>query len=204
MKRIVAIGGLAAIVALVILNLVGIARYPGGPLRESKDGGVLWLDAWPSEWGGNVTSNSAAADWASTNGDLVFSTGLPADDWPWPAQVERITPIGAEGDLVMREALLLQPARSWVGTISGFGPLTADQQALLDGNFAPLPGTIASGVPRQQLVAVVRGSHPGPAAFAGFVIDYRVGPFTFRSVLHDALHACLGATAAERDCPETP
>ncbi len=202
-KRFLLVGALTTITAALVLNVAGLARFPGGPLREWKDGGVLWLDMWPSDWGNNSGGNTPEADWAVPGTDLVYASDLSPNDWPWPVEVERITPVDASGNLVIAPPLLLRPGGPRASDLSGLGPLTADQQALIDADLAPLPGTIQPGGDGWQIALTFQGPHQGPAGWEMLAVDYRVGPFSFRVIHHSAVHLCLGTTAAERTCPGT-
>src|SRR4029077_2731880 len=39
------------ITSLLALNVLGVLRYPGGPLREASADGILWLDTRPADEG---------------------------------------------------------------------------------------------------------------------------------------------------------
>ncbi len=204
MKRVLSAVALAVMAAALALNVAGVARFPGGPLREWRDGGLLWLDMWPSDWGNNPGGNGPEADWAVPGADLVYSSVLRPDDWPWPVEVERITPVDPSGGLVVSQALLLRPGAGRVSRLWVFGPLTADQQALLAADLAPLPGPVPPGGDGQQIALTLQSPQQGPAGWETLAVDYHVGPFSFRAIHHSALHLCLGTTAAERTCPGTP
>lgn len=202
MKRVVMVGA-AGIAALLVLNVAGISRFPGGPLREWKDGGVLWLDVWPSDWGSR-DFNAPEAEWARANAHYEYTSSLPTNDWPWPVEVERITPVTTSGDLAVAETRLVRPDRSEVGPLYAVGPLTPGQQAIIDADFAPLPGSARTGVTGTPFAITFHETRPGPAGWEALAVDYRVGPFSFRVVQHTALRLCVGTTVAERTCMPVP
>jgi hypothetical protein len=198
--RRIAVAAMCALAVLLVLNVVGVARYPGGPMRQDGADGPLWLDTWPSDWGNSPVGNTPEADWATTDTDLVFSTAWLTNRGAWPVTVERIIPAGVSGDLVTVDARVRADDTPY-DDLAAFGPLDDAGRATLAGHFATLPLVIPPGVER-QIALVVRGPKSGPAGFATLDVDYRVGPFAFRVVQHAGLEACLGATPEERDCPE--
>ena len=200
MRRRIAVVIAAAVVLVLALNVVGLARYPGGPLREKGSDGPLWLDTWPADWGNSSTGNGSGADWATTDTDLVFSIVWIANQGPWPVTVEGITPAGVSGDLVVTD-VRVRDADASAGDLWAFGPLDDAGRAILDSQYQALPVTLPAGSER-QVALVVRGATPGPAGFEALDVAYRMGPLTFRAVQHLGLEGCLGATVAERDCPD--
>lgn len=203
MRRVVTVGA-AGIAALLVLNVAGIARFPGGPLREWKDGGVLWLDVRPSDWGSSGDFNAPEAEWAQANADYEYTSALATNDWPWAVEVERITPMTTSGDLAVAETRLIRPDRAEDSVLNAVGPLTPDQQAIIDADFAPLPGSVGTGAVGKRFAITFHETRPGPAGWDTLAVDYRVGPFSFRVVQHTALRLCVGATVAERTCDQAP
>jgi hypothetical protein len=202
MKRLASVAG-AVVVMVVVLNVIGIARYPGGPLREPDADGPLWLDAPPpADQGSSTVGNTPDADWATTDTDMVFTILNLEDSWPWPATIESVTPVNATEGLLVTEARIRRISGEGVSDLSVVGPVGPEQRAILDNRYVALPAEIGAGEAGRNVALVFRTSDPGPATFDALAIDYRVGPFSFRVVHHLGLDACMGATPAERICPE--
>jgi hypothetical protein len=197
-RRALVVAGAIIIVALV-LNFVGMVRYPGGPLRGPSADGILWLDIRPADQGQVINGNDPSADWARTDTDLVFTGLWLSNPSPWAVTVEAITPIEISPELVVGEVLVLRPQAE--EQLVQYGPLTAEGRAVLGRDYSPLPARIDPGESNRSVALVVRSSRPGSAGFEAMAIDYRLGPFTLRVVHHVALHACLGMKIEERVCP---
>jgi hypothetical protein len=193
-KRALVIAGAIVIVALA-LNVAGLIRYPGGPLREPSADAILWLDIRPADQGQIINGGHGPVDT-----DLVFSGLWLSNPWPWAATVEAITPIDVSGELVAGEVLALRANTE--EQLVQYGAVTEERRAILDSDYAPLPEVIRPGESNRNVALVVKSSKPGPVGFEALAIDYRLGPFAFRVVHHTALHACLGMTVEERVCPD--
>jgi hypothetical protein len=200
-KRTLVIAG-AIVIGALALNATGLVRYPGGPLREQSADGILWLDTRPADQGSNTVGNTPDADWATTDTDLMVSSPWLRNPWPRAVTVHAITPIDVSGGIVVSEVLLGRADAEAEKLVWEYGPVTADQRAILDRDYAPRAAVMESGESNRNVALVVRASEPGPARFEALEIDYRIGPFTFRVVHHSALHGCLGMTAEERFCPD--
>lgn len=195
---------LVVVIAAVLLNVVAMVRYPGGPLRPSVRDDPLWLDLTPS---GDRWSVGTQASDQSAVGKPIFIGGEPlTNPWPWPATVEAITPLDVTGGLVIDRILLGGPGSVAAGVIGvWFEPVLPDG-GLIDDLYRPLPASIVSGTRLDDaapILLVVHGDQPGTAGFTGLAIDYRVGPFTFRVVQHMSLNRCLGPLPAGQACPST-
>jgi hypothetical protein len=197
-RALIALG--AIVIVALALNVAGIIRYPGGPLREPSADGILWLDIRPADQGGITNGNGPDADWARTDTDLVFTSLWVSNPSPWSVTVEAITPIDVSGELVVGEVFASRRPQAEEQLVQ-YGPLTAEGRAVLGRDYSPLPAAIDPGDSNRNLALVVRSSRPGAAGFEALAIDYRLGPFAFRVVHHMALHACLGMTVEERVCP---
>jgi hypothetical protein len=199
-KKIMLAIGIAVSIAL-ILNVAGVLRYPGGPLREGNADGILWLDVRPADQGSSSSGNTAEADWAQTGIDLVESEVRLGNPWPLAATIEAITPVTPTPGF---ETLDVRVSRPGAGNddLWGMGLITPDQRAIVDADYVELPVTIAPAEEGRRIAIVFRGTRAGPTGFEALAVDYRVGPIAFRVIQHIALHACLGANPVERTCPE--
>jgi hypothetical protein len=200
-KRRVAAVAAIAVALLVVLNVTGVMRYPGGPLRQAGVDAPLWLDVWPSGWGNSPVGNTADADWATPDTDLIWSNASLANDSPWPATVESIEPLDIPNNLEWGIAVRKQDAPS-DDVVSAYGPLDDAGRAVLARSFARLPVEIGPGDANRTIAIPFRSSDTGPVGFEALAINYRIGPFKFRVVYRTGLHACLGTTPVERNCPE--
>lgn len=85
--------GLAA--AVVALNMVGVLRYPGGPLRDPSDDGPLWLDLRPADRGSSTVGNTQPSDWAI--GGRSYDFGLLTVTHPRAGEARVEHPDPADG-----------------------------------------------------------------------------------------------------------
>jgi hypothetical protein len=191
-----------AALLLVVLNVVGVARYPGGPLREPNADGPLWLDIRPADQGSSGGGNWEPADWAQA--------GLPVWDGeldlhntaPWPVTVETITPIDPTRGLVLDGVFVSRNGLTGVGSL-GMGlasdvPLPPGQT--FESTFTGLPASLGPGT-ESEVYVVVHADQPGSLGFAALDVAYRVGPFTFHAVQHLFMNVCLGPLPSDTFCP---
>lgn len=204
MRRAIAIGIGAVVVAALVLNVLGVVPYPGGPLREPYADGPLWLDTHAEDQGGVTVGSTAESDWAVTNADFAVGSMIFENPWPFAATVESIEPVGASDGLQVTGALVRRPdvPRSSTEGIIGFAHVGPQEQAIFATQYAPLPAVIEPGAPRRDFIIQVRSPNAGHAGFDAVAVTYRVGPFSFRVVHHFGLELCLGETAATRNCPD--
>jgi hypothetical protein len=202
MNRRRAVLGLAAIVATIIgLNVVGILRYPGGPLREPSADGPLWLDIRPANQGTNQVGITSAAN---LQPQTTIYTGIHLRNvWPWPARVERLRLVSASQGLELQEARLALPGTSGplVGVATGESAHD-DEELRLDSDYGPLPADLVgnSEVQDGRMWLSVIAPPPGEYSFEAVGIDYRVGPFTFATTLHQALVVCVVPLPSGTSC----
>jgi hypothetical protein len=201
-RRVIVIGGAAVVVAALVLNVLGVLPYPGGPLREDNADGPLWLDARPADQGNNSVGSTPDADWALTNKDFAVGSMMLENPWPFAATIESIEPVAPSDGLQVSGTFVRRPDVPIDDGIIGFVHDPQDLRTLVDSQYAPLPALIAPGGPRRDFVIVVRSPKAGPAGFDAVAVTYRVGPFSFRVVHHQGLKLCLGETAATRNCPD--
>lgn len=190
------------IVAALLLNVVGMLRYPGGPLRPRVSDDPLWLDLTAA--GNHFTVGTQASE-QSAVGKTIYVGGDPlTNPWLWPATVEAITPLDVTGGLVIDEILIGNPGSVSAGVIAvWYDPVLPNGGAISD-LYHALPATIDNETKLDDAVPillVVHGDQPGQAGFANLAIDYRVGPFTFRVVQHMGLALCIGPLPAGQACP---
>lgn len=190
------------IVAAILLNVVGMFRYPGGPLRASVIDDPLWLDLTPPGEGWRISTQ--ASDWSAV-GKTIYIGGDPLTNrWPWAATVEAITPLDVSGALVIDRILVGTPGSAAAGVIGIGSTSVLPNGGSISDFYQSLPGTVDEETNLDDAIPfmlLVHGDRPGPAGFNGLAIDYRVGPFTFRVVQHMRLDLCLGPLPAGEACP---
>lgn len=208
-RRTISVGIVAAlVVVLATLNVVGVLRYPGGPLRDRSDDGLFWLDTRPSDQGMNsVGFRWPDAAWATVGTSIYFGNVTFHNPWPWDATVEAITPIDPSPGLVVRGVYISRPGISSDESVGlGIEPVMPPgftfEQAFASPPVAVKPAT---GLPSDdaKMLLVLTTDRPGPMTFEGLNVEYRVGPLTFRSVQYMALHGCVGPLTANVTCSET-
>ena len=189
------------IVAVILLNVVGMLRYPGGPLRSSVIDDPLWLDLTPAGEGWSV--GSSPSTWSAIGKAIYLGADELTNPLPWAAAVEAITPLNVTGGLVIDRILVGTPESASAGLI-GIGPEPVlPEGRTIEELYSPVPVTVGPGTSADvhPIMLVVHGDRPGAAGFTGLAIDYRVGPFTFRVVQHMGLALCLGPLPAGQECP---
>ena len=190
-RRRVAIGVASIAVLLVALNVAGLLRYPGGPLREPNADGLFWLDTRPPDQGSNTVGVTSGA---GVRPGVPLYTGIGLNnDGPWPVTVEQVRLVGATPGLRLVDVRMALPGTSGelAGLLAGSGPDVAELG--LDTDYGPLPAQLAahneSGEGRVSIEVIA--DRPGEYAYDAVAIDYRVGPFSFTVVHHEALGACI-------------
>ncbi len=189
------------LVAVVLLNVIGMVRYPGGPLRPGVSDDPLWLDLTPS--GERWSVGTQPSEWSAVGRTIYIGADPLTNPWPWAATVEGITPMDITGGLVVDRILLGVPGSALAGVIGiGIEPVLPNGGVISD-LYTALPATIERHTLDEAIpiLLVVHGDRAGPAGFTGLAIDYRVGPFTFRVVQHMGLTLCLGPLPAAQECP---
>lgn len=188
------------LVALVLLNVIGMVRYPGGPLRPTTRDDPLWLDLTPSGEGWSV--GSFPSDWLVAGKAIYVSADPLTNPWPWAATVEAVTPLDVTGGLVIDRTLVGTPEAASAGSMGpGPEPVLPEGRSLGE-LYSSVPASLMPGMSTDvhPIMLVVHGDRAGPAGFTGLAIDYRVGPFTFRVVEHMGLTLCLGPLPAAQEC----
>jgi hypothetical protein len=131
-------------------------------------------------------------------------TGISLDnDWPWPATIERIRLVNATPGFRLVEAKMALP-----GTAGGMaGAMAADSPELaelgLDTDYGPLPADLAghNELGEGRVSIEVIADQAGEYRYDAVAVDYRVGPFTFTVVHHQAFGACLVPLLEGTTCP---
>lgn len=193
---------LVVIIAAVLLNVVGMLRYPGGPLRPGVSNDPLWLDLTPP--GDHWSVGTQASEWSAV-GKTIYIGGDPlTNPWPWAATVEAITPLDVTGGLVIDQILIGAPGSVSAGVIGVGFESVLPNGSLISDLYHGLPATIDHETKLDDalpILLVVHGDQSGQAGFTGLAIDYRVGPFTFRVVQPMGLALCLAPLPAGQECP---
>ncbi len=199
-RRRVAIGLVIAVVVVVTLNVTGLLRYPGGPLREPDADGVLWLDTRPADQG---SSEIGITSEAGVKAGVPIYTGIGlANDWPWPATVEQVRLLDATPGLRVVQIRMALPGTTggMAGALPASGPGISDLR--LDTDYGLLPADLAAhNDPGEGRVSIeVAADTPGEYSYSAVAVDYRVGPFSFTVVYHEALDMCLVPLPAGSTC----
>lgn len=156
LRRLLVIGA-AAVVVLVALNVIGVLRYPGGPLRDQSDA-PLWLDIRLGESGSSRVDLGPTAGRDLLGTPVYYSVPVLTNSWPWPATVEAITPVDPTPGLVV-DGVYVSRAGSNVSGVAGYDARLPAGQRFGDA-FAGMPtvldpsGPGPAGGARVELVAV--------------------------------------------------
>jgi hypothetical protein len=188
-----------AVVLLVIANVTGLVRYPGGPLSQAS--GWFWLDIRGANQGYNGVGVGPGSE--LTTGIPMYIGIFPRNEWPVTATIERAGLLNATPGLRLVEARLVRPGTQHdgaVGIIYGSGEQTEALGLYTD--YDPLPQTLAGstsiedGVMWVEVIADVPGEH----SFGSVFVDYRVGPFSFRADMYQSFSACIAPMPSEAVC----
>ena len=202
MRRIGRLGRLVLVIASVVAfvlaaNVAGLLRYPGGPLRELTADGPLWLDT-------RSAGQSQAIQGFGSSAGIPFGQPLYTgiflhNQSPWPATIERISLIDPTPGLALADVGLALPGSS--GTLAGliFGDHSDIAEPEDYGPLpAPLPGDNSADEGRALLT--VSTTTPGHQQYRAVAVDYRIGPFAFQSIFHQAISVCLTPVPADDSC----
>jgi hypothetical protein len=196
------------LLVLVGLNVMGLVRYPGGPLRDPSADGMFALDIRPANQGYNAVGNDPT-DWAGVGQPLYFGTIHVYNAWPVTATIEAVTPVDLTPGLSVDRILAGVPADEAIPMDWADVPAVTHQDQpsvdeTLGGRFTPPPVQVVQSRPEAvhttTLMLVVSAAEPGRYGFKGVAVDYRVGPFTFRAVQYMELRTCIGPFASGQLC----
>ena len=188
--RMIASAAALGVAGALALNVIGVIRVPLGPLGMSGEPGDGRQMA--------IAPRDAA--------DEVFTTAILTNEWPVPATIEAVRPI-TRTDRGGAEVLGAQPYDS---TTLGEG------QTLVLGGVRerppewagehPVSGTqVPAAAEATGAVVLVRvWSESGAATdVAGYEVDYRVGPFAFRTIsTTNSLVLCANDGDLPPDCDD--
>lgn len=183
---------LVALGAALALNVVGLMRYPGGPLRGPSADGWFLLDTRPSNQGTSLISAGSRAGLVA--GESIY-TGISLHNASSSsAVVEAFRLLEATPGLRLVDARLARPGAccDLPGLMHGTGPEIDELR--LDTDYQPLPAPLSANNPVSdgRVALVVTATEPGDYSYQAVAVDYRVGPFSFTVVYHQALAVCLG------------
>jgi hypothetical protein len=189
MKRRLALIVVMGVLIVLALNLTELLRYPGGPLREPSADGLLWLDTRPPNQGSNQVGLSSIGGVAA--GTTLYTGISIHNDSGFPATVENVRLLAATPGLQLRRVRMALP-----GTSGGMaGLLYGDNidELRLDTDYGSLPAALAANNdPGEGRISIeVAADQPGEFGYEAVAVDYRIGPFSFTAVYHDALNVCL-------------
>jgi hypothetical protein len=199
-RKHIALGVVALLIALVALNVAGLLRYPGGPLRQPSIDAWLWLDVRAADQGLNYVGAGTLA--RIPRGELIYAGVALANASPWTATIERVELLDATPGLDLVDARLARPGTS--GDLAG--PVTASMVDLsylrLDTDFQALPAELhGHNQPGEgRLTIAVIADEPGEYGYRAVAVDYRLGPFSFRVTHGPSLAVCLVPMPAGERC----
>lgn len=199
-RKHIALGVVGLLIALVALNVAGLLRYPGGPLRQPSTDAWLWLDVRAADQGMNYVGAGTLA--RIPRGELIYSGVALANSSPWTATIERVELLDATPGLRLVDARLARPGTD--GDLAG--PATESMIDIsylrLDTDYQPLPADLhgynAPGEGRLTIALIA--DEPGEYAYRGVAVNYRLGPFSFRVTHGPSLAVCLVPMLAGERC----
>lgn len=189
-----------AVVLLVVANVVGVLRYPGGPLSQA--GGLFWLDIRGSNQGYNRVGVSSTPE--LTAGVPMYIGIFPRNDWPLAATIEGVGLIDASPGLRVVEARLVRPGTQHDGSVGiAYGSAESTEELGLYRDYDRLPGTLAGSTSVEDGVMWVElmADQPGKLSFKSIFVDYRIGPFSFRADMYQGFGACIWPQPTGVVCP---
>ncbi len=188
--------------AVLVLNLTGLLRYPGGPMREGTANGILWLDTKPADQQGGFQIAVPEAAGLMT-GEVFATTVFLVNAWPWDAQLEDVALVDATPGLELVRARLV--LAGYAGSPPGAVWDTPDAiAARYPGNhLGVLPQTVAarSNPSQGNVILELRTTTPGEYSYRGVRINYRSGPFAFQVVYGQGARLCFGPLSPNQACP---
>ncbi|MEP7379213.1 MAG: hypothetical protein ABI725_06565 [Chloroflexota bacterium] len=190
-RRTVVLIAAVVVVGLLAANVMGLWRYPGGPLRLPNADGLLWLDHLPDDQGNNNIGFSTLA--GVTTGMPIY-VGLDArNQWSTSAVIEGVRLVKATPGLRLIEARLARRGATNTGltVASGVGP-ELDSLRLYE-DYRPVPADLGGNAPiaEGQMWLLVLADAPGEQSFDTVALDYRIGPFSFTVDMHQGFSACI-------------
>jgi len=207
-RRQAVLAGLIVAIAIAIgLNVLGILRYPGGPLRESSADGFLWLDVRPADQGSNAVGD-VAGSWHAVDVPLQFGILTVSNPSSFSATIDAITPIDATPGLVIDAVYVMRPDMPR-GEVLAWGPSGVYPPAsILTSDYTALPATVVpTGATHEHdpaVLVIVRSAEAGPIGWSALEVAYRIGPFAFRAIHHLELRGCLGPLPSGAECGDEP
>jgi hypothetical protein len=201
-RRWLAAGAAGALLALLVLNLTGLLRYPGGPMRESTANGILWLDTKPADQQGGFDVGVTEAAGFTTD-DVFVTTLFVHNAGPWAARLEDVTLVDATPGLDLLSARLV--LAGYAGEIPGAVWDTQDAIAAQypGTHLGTLPQTVAaqSGPNQGNVILELRATTSGEYSYRGVRIRYGVGPFSFSAMYGQGARICIAPLGPGEACP---
>jgi hypothetical protein len=175
-RRLAFVLTISIVVVLVVLNVVGVLRYPGGPLTES-DGAFLWLDFPSPDQPRNGISMPSAADMTTT--ELMDVGSYLRTGSGMAATIESVRLFDPTPGIVLVDGRMHKPG----APPRGVGAMDGDIGDVVD-SYGPLPASLPAGAEPGDgaLLIVTMATQPGEQSYAGVVVDYSIGPFKFTTV----------------------
>lgn len=174
---------------VLALNILAVWRYPGGPLEPfgSRSGPFLLRFGASS-----VVYSDAASGWTAQAsvgpGEHVFLAGVwLRQDWPVGVVVERMEPAW-KGEPPGVVAVLVRAADPRAPGVVEISPAAHFVSRGAGGGFGVPPLAVAPRSccePSNQILVELDANRLGVFHLTGFWMDYRVGPFAFRTFVPD-------------------
>jgi hypothetical protein len=188
--------------AALILNILGVVRIPGGPLAHEG-----WLESPLLAYDRvNLTAIPATAVDGFRAGAPLYMTVDVRSHGPIDVSLDAVEALGRDESVEVR---YLGVAPSWPADDGmSIGSAAEIPDAWIEHLGRPLAGTIVKpGEADPQYVAILLSlttEGPGEHDVGPFAVDYRMGPFTFRSIYPVSYVLCAGAPgeAFVGECPE--
>ena len=206
-RRLVAGGLVAALVLALEWNVLGVLRYPGGPLREASADGMFALDIRPANQGA-VIAGDVPGFWHPIDGPLQYGLLTLSNPSGFSATIEAITPVDPTAGLIVDAVYVMKPdaerteVLAW-GTGGVYPPASE-----MERDYTTLPALIMptddTHLHDPSVILIVRSSEPGPIGWSALAVDYRIGPFSFRVIRHAGLTGCLGPLPPGSQCGSDP
>jgi hypothetical protein len=194
------LGMVGLLIALVALNVAGLLRYPGGPLRQPSIDAWLWLDIRAADQVMNYVGAGTLAQ--IPRGELIYAGVSLSNSSSSAATIERVELLDATPGLRLVDAWLARPGTT--GDLAG--PVTESMMDIsylrLDTDYQALPADLrGNNTPGEgRLTIALIADEPGEYGYRAVAVDYRLGPLSFRVTHGPSLAICLVPMPAGERC----
>lgn len=196
--------GAGAVVAigLLALNVSGLLRYPGGPMREPTANGIGWLDTKPADQQGGFGVGMPEGAGLTTD-DIFVTTVFLTNAGPWDASLESVELVDATSGLRLTSARLVLSGFAASIPAADMGTPADIERRYPDTHLGSFPQTVvARSDPHDgQVILELQVAAPGEYSYRGVRVGYRLGPFSFQAVYGQGARLCFGPLGANQSCP---